>query len=165
MTEKLYEVPGDPMPHCVPSGFEHVLPAGSVEITEERAAEMRAALDPVTAQKLLAALAAEYESRMFIIAADYPPSERESWPVQTSEARALLADVGANTPWIDAASSARGITRLELATRIVSKDNAFRIVSGTLTGLRQAIEDQITAAGTDPQALAAIDVTAGWPQL
>lgn len=36
----------------------------------------------------LAALAAEYERRMQIIASGYPQSERESWPVQISEARA-----------------------------------------------------------------------------
>jgi hypothetical protein len=120
---------------------------------------------PVQPSQLLSSLMSEYEKRMQIIAAGYPPSERESWPVQTSEAYALLADVGAVTPWIDAAAAARGLTRVELATRIASKNAAYRVVSGTLTGVRQRIEDEISAAGTDPQALAAIDVTVGWPAL
>ena len=101
---------------------------------------------------------------MQAIAAGYPPSERESWPVQTSEAKALLADANASTPWIDAAATARGVDRLELANRIVAKDAVYRVISGTLSGVRQRIEDAIDAAAGDEQALQAIDVTAGWPE-
>jgi len=117
--------------------------------------------DPAT--QLRTALAAEYETRMQVIAAGYPPSERESWPVQTSEARALIAEAQAATPWIDAAALARGLDRLELAQRIAAKDDAYRVVHGALTGVRQRIEDAIDAAGEDAEALADIDVTAGWP--
>ena len=113
---------------------------------------------------LRTALNAEYERRMQAIAAGYPPSERESWPVQTSEAHALLADANASTPWIDAAATARGVDRLELAQRIVAKDAMYRVFSGTLSGVRQRIEDAIDAAAGDEQALQAIDVTAGWPE-
>lgn len=108
-------------------------------------------------------LAGEYERRMQVIAAAYPPSERESWPVQTGEARALLADAQASTPWIDAAAAVRGVDRLELAQRIVAKDDAYRVIHGALTGTRQRIEDLIDAAGQDLAALQAIDVAAGWP--
>ena len=117
-----------------------------------------------TADELRAALTAEYERRMQAIAAGYPPSERESWPVQTSEANALLADPEASTPWIDAAATARNIDRIELANRIVAKDGMYRVISGTLSGVRQRIEDAIDAAAGDAQALQAIDVTAGWPE-
>lgn len=116
-----------------------------------------------TAAALRKALVAEYEARMQIIASGYPPSERESWPVQTAEARALLVGPGAATPWIDAAAAARSIDRLELAARIAAKDDAYRVIHGALTGARQRIEDAIDAAGDDAEALAAIDVTAGWP--
>ena len=109
-------------------------------------------------------LTAEYERRMQAIATGYPPSERESWPVQTEEAKTLLADPTAPTPWIDAAASARGLDRVELAQRIVAKDAQYRVISGTLSGVRQRIEDQIDAAGDDQTALQAIDVTAGWPE-
>lgn len=112
---------------------------------------------------LLAALNAEYERRMQVIAGGYPLSERESWHVQTSEARALLADVHALTPWINGAAAARQIDRHELAQRIAAKDDAYRSIHGALTGVRQRIEDQISAAGDDVQALADIDVFVGWP--
>lgn len=118
----------------------------------------------LTADQLRTALTTEYERRMQAIAAGYPPSERESWPVQTSEAYALLVDATAPTPWIDAASTARGLDRLELAQRIVAKDAMYRVFSGTLSGVRQLIEDQIDAAGDDQVALQVIDVTAGWPE-
>ncbi len=137
--------------------YKRWLADGGVPLPPEPppAAELRA--------QLLAALAAEYESRMAVIASGYPPSERESWHVQTQEARALLADPDAATPWIDAAAAARGLDRLELASRIVAKDDLYRVVHGTLSGIRQAFEDQIDAAGADADALAAIDVAAGWP--
>lgn len=117
----------------------------------------------LTAGQLRTALTSEYERRMQAIAAGYPPSERESWPVQTSEASALVADPQATTPWIDAAATARGVDRLELAQRIVAKDAQYRVISGTLSGVRQRIEDQIDAAWDDQAALQAIDVTTGWP--
>lgn len=123
---------------------------------------------PLPVQEIVSALhrdlAAEYELRMLVISAPFPPSERESWPVQTQEAR-LIADAvqGANTAWIDAAATARGISREEMADRIVAKDDAYRTVHGTLTGVRQAIEDKINLAGEDVQALMAINIYEGWP--
>lgn len=115
------------------------------------------------AARLRVTLAAEYRRRMQVIAAGYPLSERESWPVQTEEARALEADPAATTPWIDAAALARGLDRLVLAERIRSKDDAYRQVHGLLTGTRQRIEDQIDAVADDALALSQIDVAAGWP--
>ena len=125
--------------------------------------EQKAAKIKELADNLRQELALAYEARMALIATGYPPSERESWPVQTEEAKALLADPMASTPWIDAAASARGLDRLELAQRIVAKDAQYRMYSGTLSGVRQRIEDQIDAAGDDQAALQAIDVTTGWP--
>ena len=118
---------------------------------------------PPSADQLRTALTTEYERRMQAIAAGHPPSERESWPVQTQEAKALLADANASTPWIDAAATARNTDRIELANRIVAKDAMYRVFSGTLSGVRQRIEDAIDATAGDAQALQAIDVTAGWP--
>ena len=131
---------------------------------DELTAEQKLAKAKEYSESLRQNLATEYESRMAVIAAGYPPSERESWPVQTEEARALLADPEAPTPWIDAAATVRGLDRLELAQRIVAKDAQYRVFSGTLSGVRQRIEDAIDAAGDDQAALQAIDVTAGWPE-
>jgi len=112
---------------------------------------------------LVEALNVEYERRMQVIAAGYPPSERESWHVQTAEARALIADVQALTPWINGAAAARQIDRLVLAQRIAAKDDQYRAIHGALTGARQRIEDLIDAAGDDVHALQLISVFAGWP--
>ena len=137
---------------------------GDVPLTPEEIAEFANLIGSVSSDQLRTALTAEYERRMQAIAAGYPPSERESWPVQTGEAYALLSDSTASTPWIDAAASARGLDRVELAQRIAAKDAQYRVISGTLSGIRQRIEDQIDAAGDDQSALKVIDVTAGWPE-
>lgn len=141
-------------------GWE-VRPLNPAEI-ESRAAEIAARL---TADKaaVVAAINSEYERRMEVISARYPASERESWPVQTGEARALLADPGAQTPWIDAAAAVRGIDRAELATRIIALDNAYRTVHGTLTGARQRLEDLVGAA-TSREEVLAVDPLQGWPE-
>lgn len=124
---------------------------------------------------LTSQLTAEYESRMSIIGTSYPPSERESWPVQIQEARLHLeyiqrlqaepASAGSepNTPWLTNACEARGIDKTELATRIVSKDMMYRTISGKLSGVRQKHEDHIYAAGDNLAALRAIDIKTGWP--
>lgn len=147
-------------PNTNPDYFEYRawLAAGGVPLP----AELRPAAEIAAGLRL--ALAAEYRRRMQVIAAGYPLSERESWPVQTEEARALEADPAATTPWIDAAALARGLDRLVLAERIRAKDDAYRQVHGLLTGTRQRIEDQIDAAADDALALSQIDVAAGWPQ-
>lgn len=143
---------------------------GNIAEHQALLAEVEAAIvppPPPRAEKvradLVSTLAAEYERRMAVIAEGYPASERESWPVQTQEARLLLANASAAAPWIDAAAAARGLDRLVLAQRIAAKDDAYRVIHGLLTGARQAIEDRIDAAGSDVAALQTIDVMAGWP--
>lgn len=115
--------------------------------------------------KLIKDLEEIYEEIMKVISSAYPPSERESWSVQTEEAKAILLDSEAVTPWIDAASIARGIDRLLLAQRIVKKDSDYRSLHGKLTGIKQKIEDEINAAGSNIEELQAIDVKTRWPEV
>lgn len=143
--------------------FEQLRLGHMAQITAELSGNPSYTYNPAGAA-LRNALSAEYERRMAVIAADYPPSERESWYVQTAEARMLVADPQAVTPWIDAAAAVRQIDRVDLARRIVAKDANYRRVHGALTGARQRIEDQITAAGNDLAALQLIDVMLGWPE-
>lgn len=114
-------------------------------------------------RELISALSDQYEKRISLISNQCPASERESWPVQTEEARMLLAHAGAFTPWINAAAAARGIERRDLAQRIALKDDAYRAVHGAISGHRQRIEDQIDAAQDDVELMLEIDLTAGWP--
>ena len=106
---------------------------------------------------------AQYTQRMNAVALPYPQYERESWPIQLQEAQALVADPTAATPWIDACAAQRGLECSELAQRILTKDAAYRFISGRLTGARQAHEDAIEAL-QDLEALRSYDVTTLWPQ-
>lgn len=142
------------------------------ELHEMTTAEVEAHINPPQSLQDLAATVqrkvdTEYTRRMSALANNYPAHERESWPVQLAEAQALQADENAATPWMDQCATVRGLTRQELAARILSKDAAYRQVSGSLTGIRQWHEDQIAAllnAGeASRQALQAYDTTQGWP--
>lgn len=136
-------------------------------------------LNPVMALQELADAAmtgvnAEYTKRMGAIAEAYPLHERESWPVQLQEANLLLsyADTAVpipdtvKTPWIDQCAHQRGMDRLELAARIVAKDEGYRTVSGFLTGVRQWHEDCIDMLLQDGEdsreALQGYDHLQGW---
>lgn len=105
---------------------------------------------------------AAYTEHTGQIAQGYPDYERESWPVQTKEADALLADEAASTPWIDAAAASRGIDRLDLAQRIRANDAAYRVIHGQLSGIRQGLEDRINAVADDQHAAAAF-AAIQWP--
>lgn len=116
----------------------------------------------ISADNLRQELASAYEARMQVIAASYPPSERESWPVQTEEAKLLINNPETRTPWIDAASAVRGVDRLELAKRILEKDALYREISGRYSGNRQRIEDLIDLARDNQELLSKIDINQGW---
>lgn len=119
-------------------------------LQELTGAELQAFINPPKTLRELASVAmtavnTEYTKRMNAIAENYPVHERESWPVQLSEARDLQTDLNALTPWIDQCAAQRGMTREELATRILHKDAGYRQISGFLTGVRQKHEDEINA--------------------
>lgn len=80
--------------------------------------------------------------------ATYPDTEVQSWDKQEREAVAAKADATASTPLLDAIAQGRGVDRLVLADRIISKAIAFAQYSGALIGKRQSLEDQINAAQT-----------------
>ncbi|MBY6208771.1 MULTISPECIES: hypothetical protein [Halomonas] len=89
-----------------------------------------------------------YEAELASIRSEYPESEQMTWDKQEREARAYLADSGADTPLLDALSTGRGMDKSELATRIIAKADAWMQASGLATGKRQALEDQIRDAET-----------------
>lgn len=134
----------------------------TVQEQADRAVDVAAQFKAQRADKI-AAINDEYDRRTAAISAGYPASERESWPVQTREARALLADAGASTPWIDAAAAAREIDRVELAQRIAALDVAYRATHGALSGTRQRLEGLAWTASS-AQALQAINAMEGWPE-
>lgn len=108
---------------------------------------------PTPAQLIAAAHArinAAYQSAVNAVTAGYPADEISSWPKQESEARAWLAGNTAATPWLDSASTARGITKADLVTRIMDNVSLFTAAHGQLTGKRQKLRDEIDALGSNP---------------
>lgn len=124
------------------------------------------------ADAALAAVNAEYIKRMGAVASPYPLHERESWPIQLAEAQTVLLYPGGELPegvtstWIDQCAQQRGLSRLELAQRIVAKDTAYRTVSGFLSGVRQWHEDCVSmllSLGEEARGeLQAYDHLQGW---
>lgn len=166
-------------------GTPWAYPKGTLEaqrapgLTPMTPGEVAALLNPVRqlddlASAAMAQVNAEYTKRMGAIAEAYPVHERESWPVQLQEANLLLSYAGlpipesVKTPWIDQCAHQRGLDRMELAARIVAKDEGYRTVSGFLTGVRQWHEDCIAMLlqeGEDARdALQVYDHLQGWEQ-
>lgn len=93
----------------------------------------------------LANINASCEAEIAAISAGYPASEVLSWPKQEDEARAWTADNQAVTPLLDSLAAARGISKAELASRVIAKADLFAQLSGAIIGKRQGLEDQLDA--------------------
>lgn len=141
------DVIGSPMTHYVVDGAVVPVPAAPTPtsrwVPHERTYVDLYSLDDAR-RDALQRVNAGYAAAVGMLAAGYPAGERESWPVQTSEAAALQANDQAVTPWIDAAAQARGLTRADLAARIVALDTAYRAIHGQLSGTRQRLEGVIS---------------------
>lgn len=141
--------------HSLPEGLEPSsvagFPAVYREVTEDEAKAVSSAVLSLQelADAAMAKVNAQYIERMGAVASPYPLHERESWPIQLAEAQTVLVypggelPDGVTSPWIDQCAHQRGLSRLELAQRIVAKDTAYRTVSGFLSGVRQWHEDCI----------------------
>jgi len=119
------------------------LPASEAAQLDAARAE-RAAAARIDADQLLATLSVSY-----------PEREVSSWPQQVKDAEAIQADETATTPLLDALASARGIDRVDLAARVLTKADAYAQASGVIIGARQRIEDLLEAA-QDADAVGAI---------
>ena len=93
---------------------------------------------------------AGYYAAIAAITSGYPVPEQASWPKQENEARAWTADNSSPTPWIDAAVAARGISKADMAAKIIENADLFVAFSGAQTGKRQKLRDQIDALGASP---------------
>ncbi|MBB2778576.1 UNVERIFIED_ORG: hypothetical protein HNP28_003927 [Comamonas terrigena] len=135
--------------------YDSIMNGSGKWIPDESGDPVEVQRDPVfftleqLAQAAMAQVNTEYIKRMGAVASPYPLHERESWPIQLAEAQTVLLYQGGELPegvtstWIDQCAHQRGMTRLELAQRIVAKDTAYRTVSGFLSGVRQWHEDCI----------------------
>lgn len=89
-----------------------------------------------------------YEATIGMIAASYPPTERDSWPKQEAEARAWVANNLAPTPLLSAIAVARGTTLANISTRVIANADAYAVYAGGVIGKRQARMSQVDAATT-----------------
>lgn len=125
------------------------------EALPENHPDLQPPLPAVRAEKL-AQINVAFEHAAAVLTADYPPSERLTWPAQETEALAWQANNAAPTPYIDALATARGIARVDHLNRTLTKVAAFRTASARIVGARQRYSDQVKAAAT-ASAVRAID--------
>ena len=86
----------------------------------------------------------EYEDAVINLTIDTPDSEKQTWLKQESEARTYILDATASTPFIDAICLARECDKSYLVGKIIEKADAYAVAVGTLTGVRQKLEKEIS---------------------
>ena len=99
-----------------------------------------------TKARKLAEINAACDAALAALTASYPSSELLTFDKQEAEARALLADPEAATPFLTPLAAARGLETEELARKVIAKADAFTTASGHVIGLRQKDEDRLKAA-------------------
>ncbi len=75
-------------------------------------------------------------------------TERETWERQKIEADAYTLDVGANTPFLDALSSARGITKADLVQKVLAKAEIYVLAVANVLGEQHKNEDALEICTT-----------------
>lgn len=93
----------------------------------------------------------------------YPKYEVETFSKQELQARAYLANGAASTPMLDYIASQRGLTRGQLASKIMAKVTVFETIAGNAVGYRQRLESAVNSASTVDEIIA-LDLTNNWPE-
>ena len=93
----------------------------------------------------IAELMAAFKLTFAPVEALYPQEERETWPVQLEEARAVLADPTLETPMLSSMVMfrKRGETPTQLAEEILMQNSLFRQLTGILSGQQQGMYKDI----------------------
>jgi hypothetical protein len=74
-----------------------------------------------------------------------PELESSTWSVQAAEAKEYLNDNTVDTPILSIIATARGITVLEQANKIKTKEDAYNLEVATLLSQQMALTDEIKA--------------------
>ncbi len=93
---------------------------------------------------LLSKANADFETAISSLTSSIPTSEISTWTKQEQEARAYILDSNASTPFIDAICLAREVDKSYLVGKIIEKADAYAVAVGTLTGIRQKLEKEIS---------------------
>ena len=82
---------------------------------------------------------AEGARRLALIGEPYSKEERETWPQQVEEAKAVSADVNAEAPLLARLAAPRGITVAQMAAAVIAKANAFASAAGDILAAQSAL--------------------------
>ncbi len=77
--------------------------------------------------------------RLAVIGLPYSAQERETWPQQVAEAKAVLADTNAPTPLLSAIAAGDNIPVTDLATTIIQKADAFSAAAGAVLAAQRVL--------------------------
>ena len=105
--------------------------------------------EPPTLEEARSAKLAEvmrsYQSAFAPIEKVYPAAEREGWPIQEDEAKAVLADPQAETPVLTALVQlrAKGETVADLAAKVLANAGQWRMIYALLTGQQQRMYGEV----------------------
>jgi hypothetical protein len=109
----------------------------------------------------LRSIRSQAESRLRPLLEEYTEPERLSWERQLAQARAYEADSNATTPLLDALATARGLSRQQMADKVIAAAEQFETQAGAIIGAQQAAEDAARNATTPEDAYKARNVD--WP--
>lgn len=93
------------------------------------------------------------ESMLSSVTSLLPTEEQVSWDRQERQAKLWLSGSKEDTLLLDNIASSRGITKDELANKIISKSTAYDVFGGSVIGQRQALEKLIEEASSVEEVL------------
>ena len=85
----------------------------------------------------------ETQAALETLTSGYCQAERDTWSIQEREAEAYLADNTTKAPTLEAISTARGVTVLYTAGKVLEKAAIFKAESGRILGEQKAKLDAL----------------------
>ena len=148
ITQGARELTGEEIAAAGMKGYEHLVGPDTVTVGDDgRITFTPPVVDLAQAKAAkLAEINAACDAALASLTADYPESELLTFDKQETEARALIADPEAATPFLTPLAAARGLETEALARKVIAKADAFTTASGHVIGLRQKDEDRLKAA-------------------
>lgn len=85
------------------------------------------------------AVRAEAARRLAILAGDYSPEERETWPIQIAEAEAYRIDPTASAPMLAALAAPRGMDVSQMAARVLTLRDELKLSTAAILAAQASI--------------------------
>ena len=135
--------------------FDYWPPEEAVEMSSKqpdvtyRAVNGKWVPDPARAKaNRLAEIDERCEEAMRTVVSGYPDSEKQTFPQQSAEAQAYLADPTASVPLLSSLALSRGVTLDELARRVLNKHTVYSVLTGKILGQRKTLQNRIKACSS-----------------